>query len=762
MNCTRLAALGFASLLSVSAWAATVCYDSHATGAGTGENWENAFTDLQAAVNAAGNGGEVRVKQGVHEPQQAANPARIALLGIRLVGGFTGEGDVRSTDRTLTIFNGDFTHDDYYVDAAENRIGDLYDYTNGELIDFRDPTAEEHYWTKKQSGNNVRQLFSASASASATDRLVIEGLTFMGYGGGESWGNHNGALYKGSTVQLFTFTNCNFVGTYIGGANGAGAIQIANDSEIVDCKFLGFAGAQICFGIKPSTASAVAAVRDCTFHSSCSYYASQRSACIVAWEADDTHVSDIQVSNCDFSHITAGDANATAGTYSGLVIGYYNKARITSVSNCVFRDIHVLNVGGPMVQASASVGVVQDCVITNCTVDSPSLPNNGVLCYGGAIKRCRVADNRCRIATETPGKGMIALVYGACTDVEMTDNVLVGDTSGTTILQTGGLSSTGKNIVGNVVSNRTGLAALTGNCSSLKTMRIEGNEVYAAGADVALLGTMATVRDVSIYDNVLAGGTTSSIFFKIQGSPSFLNAVVAKNRHVDYGPDCQTILLKRFGNAESIYVAWSTFYENNAKIQFYCTTTRNGQIRLHLFSSVIWRSGDPSSFEIVHEDYTSTWSKTIGNAGVIIHDSYAKGFDTTHSSYYSSSSYDSGTCYTDEPVFSDKVRRTSDGRAYFVMSRACAYKRNLGARPWRLTAAYDRGKADDIVFYCPTAKKYQFASTGWSATTTVNYASALQTEVPQSDFCGNERPEGKVIIGAVQELAPTGLAVLIR
>ena len=30
------------------------------------------------------------------------------------------------------------------------------------------------------------------------------------------------------------------------------------------------------------------------------------------------------------------------------------------------------------------------------------------------------------------------------------------------------------------------------------------------------------------------------------------------------------------------------------------------------------------------------------------------------------------------------------------------------------------------------------------------------------DFCGNERPEGKVILGAVQEMEPTGLAVIVR
>lgn len=749
--------------------AAVVCYDSHATGTGDGTSWANAFTDLQAAVNAAGNGGEVRVRQGVHEPQTVSTANAISLLSVRLVGGYTGNGDERSTDRALTIFNGDLGHNDYYVDAMGTKVGDLFNSETGKLLEFRDPTPEERYWEKKSSGDNVRKLFATSADASPTDRLWIEGITFAGFGGGTALGANTGTLYMGSTAVYFTMTNCDFIGTHLGGANGAGAIQIANDSTIADCCFLGFGGAQICCGIKPAATGNGAEIRNCTFHSSYSYYANQRSACLSLYGGNATQQTGMRVIGCSFSHITGGDTTAAPSGGYGLVIGgATGNDKILEVTDCVFRDIHLLNMKVGMINVGYDCPFT-DCVISNCVVDDPICPGDGALCYGGVFSGGALIGNRAFIANQdAPLSAAVKLFsYKSVSNVEIADNLLVAHTTGMATLlasQDGG-DETGKNITGNVVSNLVGDAALISKVSNLKDMRIEGNEAYAAGATVKVVGEIRTsCRNTSIYNNVAAGGTERSCIIDAC-SLSFANVVVAKNRHVDFGPDCMTCLVRKSGNAEGSFFAWSTFYDNDAKVQFYNTTTRTGTIRLHFFSSVVWRRGDPDSFVIVQDEYTDKWPKASG--GVIVHNSYVKGFDETHPCYYSDATFPSRTCYTEEPVFCDRVHRTADGRAYFVMSRACAYKKLFGAKPWMLTEAgkstFGRGNPGDLVFYDPKAYYYDFANMGWTAATLVGYRPSLYgSEVPFADFRGNERPEGKVILGAVQEMEPTGLAVIVR
>lgn len=98
------------------------CYDSntifvnaYATGAGTGTNWQNAYTDLQDALNRARicEADEIWVARGIYEPDRETAEQDMAFElvdGVPLYGGFKGtetERQQRDFVKNPTILSGD-------------------------------------------------------------------------------------------------------------------------------------------------------------------------------------------------------------------------------------------------------------------------------------------------------------------------------------------------------------------------------------------------------------------------------------------------------------------------------------------------------------------------------------------------------------------------------------------------------------------------------------------------------------------------------
>jgi len=109
--------------------------DAGATGAHDGSSWADAFTDLQAALDAAeASGGSIQgiwVAAGTYRPSKRTDPddprsATFQLLdGVSLYGGFAGTEasiDERDIDANPTILSGDFNGDDEpdFVNYDEN------------------------------------------------------------------------------------------------------------------------------------------------------------------------------------------------------------------------------------------------------------------------------------------------------------------------------------------------------------------------------------------------------------------------------------------------------------------------------------------------------------------------------------------------------------------------------------------------------------------------------------------------------------------
>jgi len=126
-------------LLPLHGWAQTIIYvNANATGSNNGSSWANAYTDLQAALNAATPGSEIWVAAGTYRPITPADPNTVTTAereatfqlrnGVALFGGFAGnetQRDQRNWQANPTILSGDIKNSGNRSGAAglEPRTG---------------------------------------------------------------------------------------------------------------------------------------------------------------------------------------------------------------------------------------------------------------------------------------------------------------------------------------------------------------------------------------------------------------------------------------------------------------------------------------------------------------------------------------------------------------------------------------------------------------------------------------------------------------
>ncbi|HMB92003.1 MAG TPA: hypothetical protein VKP65_14205 [Rhodothermales bacterium] len=96
----------------------TVYVDATATGTDDGTSWQNAFPNLQDALNAAISGDEIWIAQGTYTPDHGTGDRTATFRvpsGVRLYGGFAGS-ETQRQDRDLAIhptrLSGDLNGDD--------------------------------------------------------------------------------------------------------------------------------------------------------------------------------------------------------------------------------------------------------------------------------------------------------------------------------------------------------------------------------------------------------------------------------------------------------------------------------------------------------------------------------------------------------------------------------------------------------------------------------------------------------------------------
>lgn len=312
---------------------------SHASGANTGLSWEDAFTDLQSALQSAQYGDDIWVAQGVYQPNEGVdrNATFDLPTGVRLAGGFAGTETLfgeRDWEHNTTILNGNtgdpekWTDNNYHVVSIYGgdslTMLDGFKIMRGVAIDsgmpWWAPAAEEPF----NFGGGVLVWANSLRSVSAPQ---IRNCMFE-----SNYARSGGAVacIEGIYTASPRITGCRFLYNHCSENGGAiykvGNSPAAHPFTIVDCIFTSNYGSWYSRGgALFADVQGQTEIRGCSFNSCFSYYGG---ATFLAGAGNARHLID----NCDFSSNT--------GAYQGGAIYHVqaNPIHITKSDSLIIRN----------------------------------------------------------------------------------------------------------------------------------------------------------------------------------------------------------------------------------------------------------------------------------------------------------------------------------------------------------------------------------------------------------------------------------------
>ena len=199
---------------------------SAADGRGTGESWDNAFTNLNDALSAADAGDEIWVAKGLYVPGTESHDTFALKDQVALYGGFDGTESTREQrdwTSNRTILSGDINGDDgvdisHYQDNAFHVVTSA---TASELNGFVVAGGNE-----SEGGTN-----GGGGLHNDGDQMVVANCVFVGNKGGTG-----GAIYLGGSADL-AILNCMFIGNVAGAGGAIGTYFFAGKLALNDCHF---------------------------------------------------------------------------------------------------------------------------------------------------------------------------------------------------------------------------------------------------------------------------------------------------------------------------------------------------------------------------------------------------------------------------------------------------------------------------------------------------------------------------------------------
>lgn len=124
---------GIALIIISSCWnlvgQGVIYVDQKANGNMDGSSWQDAYTDLRPAIEAAVPGDAIWVAEGVYRPGDTLQSRYVIDKDIRLLGGFSGTEDLeadRNPEVYETILSGDVFQNDLPGDLQTNRQDNLF------------------------------------------------------------------------------------------------------------------------------------------------------------------------------------------------------------------------------------------------------------------------------------------------------------------------------------------------------------------------------------------------------------------------------------------------------------------------------------------------------------------------------------------------------------------------------------------------------------------------------------------------------------
>lgn len=263
--------VGLVLAIASATSAATVYVDASATGQNSGENWTDAFNDLQDALAAAGAGDEIWVAAGTYKPSLRTDPLYprsvtfTLVSGVKLYGGFVGTEatlEARGTDglttgSRLTRLSGDigavgtYTDNAYHVVTASGVddetvlegfvISDGYRTSSalpsGAGLTCSSGSALRVNWCLFEYN---RVIYNAGGALFVFDSpVVVSDCVFT-----HNYGYFGGAVGLRSefpSSQATQFNRCTFGANQANGGEGygyGGAVYLQNmGAEFLDCTF---------------------------------------------------------------------------------------------------------------------------------------------------------------------------------------------------------------------------------------------------------------------------------------------------------------------------------------------------------------------------------------------------------------------------------------------------------------------------------------------------------------------------------------------
>lgn len=306
---------------------ARVYVNGAATGTGTGLTWEDAYTDLGAALAQATppvGGMEIWVAAGTYRPGPANGDQESAFAlvpGVRVYGGFAGTETLlsqRNIAANLTILSGDLNANDGA--GFSNR------------------------------GDNVYHVVRATGVDSTA---VLDGFTIRGgYAyGPASYNDKGGGLYAEAGAPHIA--NCSFEANAGNFGGGGCTFYYGSAADVTSCRFEGNASR---FGGGIGLTGAGGTISDCVFVSNVTQ---NDGAGIDAYE------SSITVNSCQFM-------NNNAGSRGGAISGFQTPNVV--MNSCLMKDNYAGYGGG------AVHGWATHLDFTNCTV-----VGNEAQFFGGGV-----------------------------------------------------------------------------------------------------------------------------------------------------------------------------------------------------------------------------------------------------------------------------------------------------------------------------------------------------------------------------------------
>lgn len=216
----------FIGFLSFSSLSMTIYVDVNATGANSGANWTDAFTDLQDAIALSSFGDEIWVAQGTYKPTSGTTRTIYFTIknGTKVYGGFSGvETDVnqRNVAANITILSGEIGSGS----ATDNSIHVVY------FNNVANQTRLDGFVITGAYNNSAVSAYGGGAKVISSSPTIAN-CRFQG-----NFADEGGGALNHSTSGILTLDNCVFDGN-VGNTYGGGALRLYTGTvNISNCYF---------------------------------------------------------------------------------------------------------------------------------------------------------------------------------------------------------------------------------------------------------------------------------------------------------------------------------------------------------------------------------------------------------------------------------------------------------------------------------------------------------------------------------------------